>query len=108
MVSVIVRERDSVSDSLLPTNLCDSDVNIGSVNSAEEPKVSNSEDKSNIEETEVHADKTVHSENKNISHQTKRNADEMNNLTNPHRLIKSDLLSDSAKTLRSPFFDRMV
>lgn len=42
---------------------------------------------------------------KNICHQTetKSNADEINDFTNPRRLIKSDLLSDSAETLRSPF-----
>ena len=88
-----------------PDAVSDSDIDIGSVNSAEEPKVSNSEDKSKIEEAEVHTDKTVHTENENISHQTetKSNADEINDFTNPHRLIKSDLLLDSAKTLRSPF-----
>ena len=105
VVSVIIKERDPVSDSLLTTDSCDSGVNIGSVNSAKEPKVSNSGDKSKIEETEVHTDKTVHTENENISHQTetKSNADDMNDFTNPHRLIQSDLLLDSAKTLRSPF-----
>ena len=48
-VSVVITERDS--DRLFTTDSCDSDVNIGSVNSAEDLKVStcNSEDKSKTE-----------------------------------------------------------